>query len=613
MKQKNTSIKVSDFIFDFLYKKDVKDAFILSGGGNIHLVDSIGRSKINYVCNYHEQACATAAEAYARLTGNIGVCLVTTGPGATNAITGALGSWLDSIPMLIISGQVKRELIGSGTKLGVRQLGVQEINIVDIVKPMTKYAVTIMDPHDIQYELEKAYHLATTGRPGPVWLDIPLDIQGAMIDKNNLTSYTSQASAADVITNKNIIAQLVKKTIKKLETSKRPVLYAGHGIRLSCADKDFLELIDLLKIPVLTSYVGYDMIPSSHTYFFGRSHVLGQRAANFIIQNSDVVLSVGARMDILTVGYTHKAFARKAYKIMVDIDKHEVNKPILAIDLPIHINAKDFIQEMIRQLKIKPIQIRIDAWLQYGKNLNKKYPVVAKEYWKEKTYVNPYCFIEESCKQFEEDEIIVLSDGVGPLNCSYQAFFVKPGQRIILNLGSAQMGYGLPAAIGACFATNKKRIICMEGDGSVQLNIHELQTMKQYNLPIKLFIYSNDGYLSIRSSQDNLFEGRHVASGSDSGITSPDFVKLGKAYGIKSIRIHNHNDMQKKIAYALKYPGPIICDINALRNMSLAPKLITKKKPDGTFYSPPLEDMWPFLTIEEMKKNMLIPMWKENL
>lgn len=605
-------IKVSDYIFDFLYKKGIRHGFVLPGGGNAHLIDSIGVSKIKYVCNYHEQASAIAAEGYARITGKPGLCLVTTGPGGTNTLTGVLGSWLDSIPMIILSGQIARKFMGSGTKMGVRQLGAQEMNIVDVTKPMTKYAVVVMDPLDIRYELEKVWHIAITGRPGPVWLDIPLDVQSSMIDEKSLKKFDPSEIIPEFITDKKEIEKLVALTLKKISESKRPVLYAGHGIRLSSAYNEFLELIDLLKIPVLTSYVGYDMVTSDHPYFFGRAHVLGQRAGNLIIQNSDLLLSIGARMDLLTVGYTYNTFARAAYKIMVDIDRHEIEKPILKVDLPVNTDAKIFIQEMIRQIKNKPPKIKIDSWLAYGRGLIKKYPNVPKSFWKEKKYVNPYCFVEESCKQFRSGEIIVVSNGTGPLNCSYQAFYVKKGQRVILNLGAASMGYGLPAAIGASFAfDNKKRIICMEGDGSIQMNIQELQAMKHYNLPIKLFIYSNDGYLTQRNTQNNLFAGRHVASGSDSGVTCPDFVKVGKAYGIKSIRINNHKEMKSKIKYALDYPGPIICDINALKEMTLTPKLLTRKKLDGSFYSPPLEDMWPFLSKEELKKNMLIPLLEE--
>lgn len=605
-------IKLSDYVCNFFSAKGIKHAFILGGGGNMHLIDSVDKSKLEYVCNLHEQAASYAAEGYARVTGKPGLCIITTGPGGTNTMSGVLGCWQDSIPMFVISGQIARKFMGAGTKMGVRQLGVQEMNIVDVAKPMVKYDAVVMEPLDIRYELEKAWYLATTGRQGPVWLDIPLDVQSAMIDEKKLRKFNPKEITLDYVTGKKEIEKLVRRTIKKISESERPVLYAGNGIRLSGAYADFLKLINLLKIPVLTSYVGYDMVPSNHPYFFGRAHAMGQRAGNLIIQNSDLLLNIGARLDVLTIGYEKEKFARAAYKIMVDIDKHEIEKPTLHVDLGINTDAKLFIQEMIKQLKKKSLSLNIKPWLDYGRRINKQYPNVPKELWEGKKYVNPYCFIEESCKQFKPNEIIVLANGVNVLNCSYQAFIVKKGQRIILNLGSAPIGYGLPAAIGVSFAfNNKKRIICMEGDGSIQVNIQELQTVRHYNLPIKIFIHSNGGYLSNRNTQKNLFGGRYVASGTDSHITSPDFVKVGKAYGIKSIRIKNHQEMKKKIKYVLNYPGPILCDINALKDMSLTPKLLTKKRADGSFYSPALEDMWPFLSKEELKEEMFIPLLDE--
>jgi len=603
-------IKLSDYVMKFIENLGVKHIFLISGGGNIHLIDSIGKSKKSkYICNHHEQASSTAAEAYARIKG-FGVCLVTTGPGGTNAITGVLGAYQDSIPMLVISGQVKRETMGAG-KI-TRQYGDQEVNIVDIVKPLTKYAATIMDPLDVDYQLSKAVHIAKSGRPGPVWIDIPLDIQGSTIETDRLKKFKTEEIKPDFNTDKNELKELVSKTIDKIKNSKLPVLYAGNGIRLAGAYKEFLTLVDLLKIPVLTSYAGYDLMPSAHPYFFGRGHAFGQRVGNFVLQNSDLLLSIGARFDIRTIGFTYKAFARMAYKIMVDIDMREIKKPILSIDLPVNFDAKDFIEEMLRQLKENPLKLQINDWLDYGRRLNKKYPVVLKEYWQEKKFVNNYCFIEAIGKQLKPNELIVESNGVGPLNCMYQAFYVKPGQRIVLNNGCAQMGYGLPAAVGVAFAADKKqRVICFDGDGSIQLNIHELQVMKHHNLPIKLFIYVNDGYLSIKNTQNNLFAGKHVAVDNESGISCPDIVKIGKAYGIKTERINNHADMEEKIKKVLAYPGPIICDINAVRNLAVSPKLMAKKLPNGQFASPPLEDMGPFLTRDEFEKNMLIPLWKE--
>lgn len=605
-------IKVSDYVVKFIENIGVKHIFLISGGGNIHLIDSVGNSKkMQYICNHHEQASATAAEGYARITGNIGVCVVTTGPGGTNAITGVLGAWLDSIPILVVSGQVRRELLFAGK--GVRQLGDQEINIVDIVKPITKYAVTVIDPNDIGYHLEKAYHLAGLGRSGPVWIDIPLDVQGSFVEVKKLKKFNPHEIEPSYDTDKKLLEKLVRKVINKLANSKRPVLYAGNGIRIAGAAKEFLSLVDILKVPILTSYAGYDLISSNHPYFFGRGHAFGQRAANFILQNSDFFLSIGARLDVRTIGFTYKAFARAAYKVMVDIDRAELDKFILSPDLKVNFDAKEFINEMIRQLKKDPLKLEIKNWIDYGRRLSNKYPVVLPEFWQEKRYVNPYCFIETIGKHLEPNELIVVSDGVGPLNCMYQAFHVKPGQRVILNNGCAQMGYGLPAAIGVAFAVNKKqRVVCFEGDGSLQLNIHELQVMKHHNLPIKLFIYSNDGYQSIRNTQNNLFEGRHVASDSKSGVSSPDFVKVARAYGFKAIRINSHRDMENKIKIVLSEEGPIVCDINSVRELMLTPKLITKKTPDGRFVSPPLEDMGPFLPRDEFRKNMLIPLWEET-
>lgn len=612
-KSQKETIKLSDYLFQELYKRGVTHIFLLSGGGNIHLIDSVGKSNIKYVCNHHEQASATAAEGYARAKGDIGVCLVTTGPGGTNAITGALGSWLDSIPMLVISGQVKRELIGAGTALGLRQYGPQEINIIDMVKPITKYAVTVMEPQDIKYHLDKAIFLATDGRQGPVWLDIPLDIQGAQVSVSDLRTFNPSELKKPYQTDKLKLKKLVTRTLEKIKSAKRPVLYAGNGIRLAGAADKFRELVDLLKIPVLMSYVGYDLLPTDHPYYFGRAHALGQRAANFIVQNSDLLLSVGARLDILTTGFTYQAYARAAYKIMVDVDKNEINKPSLSIDLPIQYDAKDFLDEMLRQLKTQPLQLSIQSWLEYGRKLNADYPNVQPSFWNEKKFVNPYCFIETIAKYLQKDETLVLSNGVGPLNCSYQALPIKDSQRVILNLGCAQMGYGLPAAIGAAFAYDKKkRIICFEGDGSLQLNVHELEVMKHHNLPIKLFVYSNDGYLSIRNTQKGLFKGNFTATDSGSGVSCPDFVKVARAYGIKAIRIHNHTDMEQKIKKVLAYDGPILCDLNAVRDLTLTPKLQTKQTSDGKFISPTLEDMAPFLSEEELKSNMLIPLWEEK-
>ncbi|OGK26091.1 hypothetical protein A2954_04045 [Candidatus Roizmanbacteria bacterium RIFCSPLOWO2_01_FULL_37_12] len=603
-------IKVSDLVIKFLEDLGLTHIFLISGGGNIHLIDSVGKAKkLKYVCNHHEQACSTAAEGYARIHG-LGACLVTTGPGGTNAITGVLGAYQDSIPVIVISGQVRRNTIGAGKF--ARQFGDQEVNIVDIVEPLTKYAVTVTEPDEILYHLQKAAYLAKNGRPGPVWIDIPLDVQGWFIFQKDLKKFNPKEIKPGYQTEKKLIKKLVGNTLDKLKNSKRPVLYVGNGIRLAGAEKELLKLVNLLKIPVLTSYAGYDLLPSDHPYFFGRGHAFGQRAANFILQNSDLLISIGARFDIRTIGFTYKAFARNAYKIMVDIDIQEIKKPILSVDLPVNFDAKQFIAEMLKQLNKNSLRLKIADWLKYGRDLNKEYPIVLKGYWKEKKAVNPYCFIETVGKYLKPNELIVVSDGVGPLNCMYQAFHVKSGQRIILNNGTAQMGYGLPAAIGVAFAANKKkRIICFEGDGSLQLNLHELGIMAHYKLPIKLFLYNNGGYLSIMNTQRGLFGGKFVGSNTESGVPTVDFIKLAKVYGFKTVKIKNHSDMVKGIKKVLKTPGPVFCEINSTRDTVLTPKLMAQKLPNGQFVSPPLEDMGPFLPRDEFKKNMLIPLWKD--
>src|SRR3989344_2015618 len=603
-------IKVSDLVIKFLEDLGLTHIFLISGGGNIHLIDSVGKAKkLKYVCNHHEQACSTAAEGYARIHG-LGACLVTTGPGGTNAITGVLGAYQDSIPVIVISGQVRRNTIGAGKF--ARQFGDQEVNIVDIVEPLTKYAVTVTEPDEILYHLQKAAYLAKNGRPGPVWIDIPLDVQGWFIFQKDLKKFNPKEIKPGYQTEKKLIKKLVGNTLDKLKNSKRPVLYVGNGIRLAGAEKELLKLVNLLKIPVLTSYAGYDLLPSDHPYFFGRGHAFGQRAANFILQNSDLLISIGARFDIRTIGFTYKAFARNAYKIMVDIDIQEIKKPILSVDLPVNFDAKQFIAEMLKQLNKNSLRLKIADWLKYGRDLNKEYPIVLKGYWKEKKAVNPYCFIETVGKYLKPNELIVVSDGVGPLNCMYQDFHVKSGQRIILNNGTAQMGYGLPAAIGVAFAANKKkRIICFEGDGSLQLNLHELGIMAHYKLPIKLFLYNNGGYLSIMNTQRGLFGGKFVGSNTESGVPTVDFIKLAKVYGFKTVKIKNHSDMVKGIKKVLKTPGPVFCEINSTRDTVLTPKLMAQKLPNGQFVSPPLEDMGPFLPRDEFKKNMLIPLWKD--
>lgn len=603
-------IKVSDYIVKFLEDMGVRHIFLISGGGNIHLIDSIGNSKkIKYICNHHEQASAIAAEAYSRITGNIGVCLVTTGPGGTNAITGVLGAWTDSIPVLVISGQTRTETVGAG-KNSLRQLGDQEINIVDIVEPITKYAEMVIDPQDIRYHLEKALYLAKTGRPGPVWLDVPLNIQGAFVDEKKLRVFDPSEVKPKYVTQKNLISNLASKTLSKLKTSKRPVLLVGNGVRIAGASKELLRLIDLLKVPVLASFTGYDLLSSENKYYFGRPGTVGQRSANFILQNSDFLLVLGSRLNIRAIGYNFDTFARAAYKIVVDIDKAELNKKTIKPDLAINTDTKDFIRELINQISNDSFSLKIKPWTKRCKEWNKRFPQVLSEYWKEKKYVNVYCFLEVFSRYLRSSDVLALSDGTACV-CEYQTLKFPQGTRIVVNSGCAAMGYGLPASIGACFANNRKSTICIEGDGSLQINIQELQTIKHHNLPIKLFVYNNGGYISIRLTQKNLFNGKWVASGPTSGVTCPDLSKITRAYGFKFVKITSHRGMERKIKKVFSSRGPIICEVMLSPDMEFLPKASSKKLLDGSIVSAPLEDMYPFLSKEELKKNMMIPLVDE--
>ena len=448
-----STIKVSDYIIDFFKKNGVKDIFMISGGGAIHLNDSLGKANINYICPHHEQAAAMAADAYARIRG-LGVCVVTTGPGGTNTLTGLMGAWTDSVPIFIVSGQIRRETIGAG-KDGLRQLGDQEINIVDIVKPMTKYAVQIKNPLSIKYHLEKAMYLVKSGRPGPVWIDVPLDVQGAYINAERLKGFDRKELKESYDTNREKLQSLIFRVLKKIIVSERPVLFVGNGVRFSGASKELMELITFLKIPVLTGFAGFDLVSTENKYFAGRPGTIGQRGANFTLQNSDLLLVIGSRLNIRMIGYNFETFARAAYKIVVDIDKAEISKRTIKADLKINYDAKEFIVELTKQLKVKKIILEKNKWLNQVKKWKNQYPVVLESYWKEKKFVNPYCFIEELSKHIKKGDVIALSDATASI-CTYQTISFPQGTRIITNSGCAPMGYGLPAAIGACFANITK-------------------------------------------------------------------------------------------------------------------------------------------------------------
>ena len=595
-------IKLSDYISQFIVNLGVKHVFMVPGGGAMHLNDSIGYQKgIEFICNQHEQASAFAAETYAKTSDNIGVAIVTTGPGGTNAITGAVGAWFDSTPCLFISGQAKRsDLIGN---LGIRQHGVQEVDIITLVKSITKYAITIMEPYSIRFHLEKAVYLAKSGRPGPVWIDVPLDVQAATIDTDFLEEFNFK-SDVDEPSEKNDLFLLVSKTIKLLNKSERPILLLGNGIRLSGARNKIEELIDKLKLPFLLTWPAIDFFSDNHELLVGRPGPVAPRGANFALQNSDYLLTIGARLDIVVTGYAPDKFARAAKKIMVDIDQAEIRKMGTNIDLAICADAKAFIMEFLNQINTVLPKKRLN-WISKCKNWKIKYPIILPEYRLEKL-VSTYILTDVLSEELTTNDIIVSGSSGAGIEIFLLAFRAKKGQRVVSTEALGAMGTGLPASIGACLASRKKRTICVNGDGGLQFNIQEFETLARLKLPIKLFVLNNNGYSSIRTSQSRYF-GRLTGADTTSGLSLPDICKVADAYGLTVLRITDQTNLVEKVRNVLNRPGLVVCEVLTPADEPRAPCMMSMQKPDGSMVSKPLEDLWPFLDRDEFLSNMIIP------
>ena len=592
-------IKLSDYVIKRLEETCVRHMFMLPGGGAMHLNDSLGKSKtIQYIGCLHEQACAIAAEAYARVNNTLGLLMVTTGPGGTNALTGVVGAYLESTPVFVVSGQVKRADMINGQ--GIRQQGMQELNIIPVVKPITKYAALVDDPQMIRYHMERALYEATHGRKGPVWLDIPLDVQATIIDEENLIGYQPDALSKNQELDQNVLL-----VIESLNRAERPVLLAGNGIRMADAIKEFEELCNVLRIPVLTTWNGIDLIEETNPLYYGRPGGLGHRYANFMQQNSDFFLSIGARLNLLQTGYNFDGFASKACKIMVDVDEAELRKINVRPDLPICADAGDFICAL---LKHKDLILQKDrsAWFSYGNRLKEKYPIVRPEYWEQKELVNTYCLLEAISKHMTADDVYVSGSSGSCIDISMQTFRVKKGQRVFCTKGLASMGYGLPSAIGACLASGGKRTVGVNGDGGFVMNIQELATIQRLNLPIKLFVLCNHGYGAIQATQTNLFAKHFVDCNEESGLSIPPIGKIAEAFGLKTLSIHNNSELDEKVKEALDYNGPVIVEVFTPITLTAQPKQVSYKREDGQMESMPLEYMNPPISEEEMKENMLI-------
>lgn len=611
-------IRLADYVADFLVAHGIKDCFMVTGGGAMHLNDALGHKEgLHCTYNHHEQACAIAAEAYARVNNQIAALCVTTGPGGTNAITGVVGGWLDSVPMLVISGQVRydttaRYMSAYTDGLPLRAVGDQEYDITKSVQEMCKYAVMLENPEDIRYVLEKAYHLAMTGRRGPSWIDIPVNFQGCYIETENLCGYNPEEDNQAMPN--PVSAETVREILNKIKQAKRPVLYAGNGIRLSEGYEQFRSVMEKLGIPVVTCWDSIDAIEDAHPLYVGRGGIMGDRPGNFAVQNADLVLAVGNRLSIRQVGYNWKSWAREAFVIMVDVDPAELKKTTLHVELPICADAKDFFTKMNQELDGKKLPFfEHTEWVKICQNWKEKYPVTLPKHWEEDgSYANVYAFVKYLSNSLPEGNMTVVSNGSACVVGSHN-YVIQKNSRFLINSAIASMGYGLPAAIGACIACDRQTTVCLEGDGSIMMNLQELQTILTNKLPIKIFLINNQGYHSIRQTQNNLFKNHcKVGIGPESGdLSFPDFKKLSEAFGFCYLSAHSNAEMMEMVDRALALEGAVFCEVFVSTEQIFEPKSATKRLDDGTLVSPPLEDLAPFLPREELLANLYVKPWEE--
>ncbi len=598
-----TTIKLSEWVAARLADHGIRHVFMLTGGGAMHLNHSLGTDpRLKCVFTHHEQALTMAAEAYYRLTNRLAVVNVTSGPGGTNAITGVYGAYVDSIGMLVISGQVKFETTVRSTGLPLRQYGDQELDIERLVAPITKYTMMVTDPRSIRYHLEKALYLATSGRPGPCWLDIPLNVQAARIDPDDLPGF--DPSELDEPWQSTDLDAAADAILERLAGAERPVVLVGSGVRLSGAHDDFLKLIDRLGVPVVTAWNAHDALWNDHPLYAGRPGTVGDRGGNMVTQSADVLLVLGSRLNIRQVSYNWGSFARAAYKIWVDIDPVELQKPSVTADLPIVADLGELIPAMLDRPYPGPTETH-RAWVEWARERGRRFPAALPEYRRNER-VHPYVAMDALFDALDEDDIVVAGNGSACV-VSFQTAVLKRGQRLWTNSGCATMGYDLPAAIGVCAATGgERRVICIAGDGSIMMNLQELQTIAGNAMPVKVFLINNNGYVSIFQTQRNFFNGDEVGGGPNSNVTFPDFGQVARAFGFAYLRIDHHDDLASTMALALATAGPVFCEIMIDETVAFAPKLGAKQHADGRITSPPLEDLSPFLPREVLRENMLI-------
>ncbi|MFC0683946.1 thiamine pyrophosphate-binding protein [Novosphingobium clariflavum] len=612
-------VRVADLIARLLVEHGIADMFMLTGGGAMHLNDAFGRAPglALHFC-HHEQAAAIAAESYCRLSGRPAALNVTTGPGGVNALNGVYGAYVDSIAMVVVSGQVKRETCANRYPIALRQLGDQEVDIVSMVRPITKFAVRLDDPLQTRKVVEKALYLARRGRPGPVWIDVPIDVQAAPVDPDALVGY-DPAEQEDWGEAANTTAECgalrgeplereVEVLLEELHGAERPVVLVGSGVRIAGVHQEFLEFLEQRGVPVVTGWNAHDAVPDDHPLYVGRPGTVGDRGGNFAVQTADYVLVLGCRLNIRQISYNWKAWARHARVAMVEIDRAELAKPTLSLHRPVHADLRDFFAAAARIGLPEPgHQMDRSAerarFLRWSRERAARYPVVLPEYRDWQSPINPYVFTQILFEELAGDEIVVTADGTACVTV-FQAARLQAGQRLYTNSGCASMGYDLPAAIGACVASGARRVVCLAGDGSIMMNLQELQTIGGLRLPIKLFVLNNEGYHSIRQSQQNHFPDRVVGCGPDSGLTFPDFPRVAEAFGIPARRVDTHGELAGAIRAVLEGDGPRLCEVMLDKRQDFAPKLSSRRLADGTMESPALEDLSPFLPREELARAM---------
>lgn len=608
-------VKVSDYIANYFADNGIKTIFTVVGGGAMHMNDSFGHhERLQCIYNHHEQASAMAAEAYFRVNNEMAGLCVTSGPGAINALNGVAGAYQDSIPMIVVSGQTKTSLMTINSGLDLRTLGNQEFDIMSALSKMTKYAETLMNPNNVRYILEKAFYLAKNGRPGPCWIEVPLDIQGTFVETEDLVGYdiVRNNDGANVDENGEL-ERKIRIVIDKIKDAKRPVIYAGNGVRISGAQDELIKLASAVEIPVVTCWDSIDLMKTESDYYVGRAGIMGDRPGNFAVQNSDLVIAIGNRLNIYQVGYQLESWAREAYIVDVDIDELELQKKTIRVDLPICADATIFINKLLNIIADEKVKYsNPKEWLGICKNWKLQYPVVTKKHYENSKPLNVYAFIDSFSRSLPENMITVVTNGSASVVGS-AAYYIKKGQRFLMNCAMSSMGYDLPAAIGACVANDRKQVVCIAGDGSIMMNLQELQTIVTNKLPVKIILINNNGYHQIRLTQTNLFNKNFVGIGPESGdLSFPDFQKVSYAFGIPYQRCDSIDEMQKKIEWIVTENSYCMLEVVCSTTQIFEPKSAVKKLQDGSLYSPPLEDLAPFLEHDELKKNMYIKMWDER-